>query len=152
MLIVINTDQMKKSYFEVLKYPVALWVVFQLVSFVAGYTNYVNITAEMLLSNGGVFMAILFGAWVGKRSSKAFNYLWVSILNGLMLGLIIGFVTLILLFILSSYSQNFIMYMSQYSAGSAEPFTISTAIVLWVQMIMFSVVSAALAYEFSSKN
>jgi hypothetical protein len=143
---------MKKSYFDVLKYPIALWIVFQLVAFVAGYTDYVNITAEMLLSNGAIFMAVLFGAWVGKRSSKAFNYLWVSMLNGLMISVIVGFVTLLLLFVLSTYSQNFISYMTQYSGGSPGPFTINTAIVLWVQMVMFSVVSAALAFEFSSKN
>jgi hypothetical protein len=143
---------MKKSYLEVIKYPLALWLAFQAVAFVFGFTNYMNLSIELLLSEGTIFMAILFGVWVGRRSSKAFKYLWVSMLNALMLSIIVGFVTLLFVYLLSVYSQGFISYMSQYGPSSSlTTIALDISVVAWIQMVFFAIVSAALAYEFSSK-
>ncbi len=140
----------QKSYYEILKYPIATWIIFDIISFIAGFTNYVDISTQMLLGNGSIFIAMLFGIWVGKRASKAFNKLWVSMLSAVILLIIMGFVGVIASTGLSVWSQSFQVYTGQTGISSSSP-VLNAAITIWFITAMVAIVGAALAHEFSGR-
>ncbi len=143
----------KKSYLDIIKYPLIVWLVFEVIAFVAGFTSYLSISTQIMLGTNTLFLAILFGIWVGRRSAKAFDYLWVSMIAALMLTLIVGFVNVVLSYALGAYSQSFISYVSGGgSAAGVGALILSVAITTWVQMGMLAIVGAAIAYEFYSKK
>jgi hypothetical protein len=143
----------KKSYIEIIKYPLVTWLVFYIVAFIFGFTNYVGVSTEVMFGNATLFLALLFGLWVGKRSTKAFGYLWVSMLSAFMLVVIIGVIGVVLGLALASFSGSFMGYLSQYgSQGALLGIVLNATITTWVEMAMVAMVAAAATYEFSSKN
>ncbi len=141
----------KKSYFDVVKYPLGLWVLYEIVFLIVGFTGYAAITAQMMLGLGALVLAILFGVWTGKRASKAFsNYMWVSGLSAIMLVVVVGVLGVIFTAILTSYSASFGAFVGL--AAPSLTALLSASITTWIEIAMVAIVSALLTYEFSTKS
>jgi hypothetical protein len=152
----------KKSFKRVLMLPLALWVFYELVAFVMGYTAMVNTSVELLLGDIPVFFAVIFGIWIGRRSYKVLgDYIKVAMINGLILSLVVGFVAIILTLLLANTSSAFAQtYGSIGSAAATSSYTqsisltsiLESAVSSWVKVILVTIVGAAMGFEFSSKK
>ena len=140
----------KKSFLDILEYPLAMWLVFLIASLIVGFTSFANLSIQVMLGTTALFLAILFGAWVGRRSAKAFDNVIVGALSALMLSVVVGFVMILFTFILVNYSSAFATQISAF--GSASSVALSAGITIWIEVIMIAMVSAAAAAEFSSRK
>ncbi len=142
----------KKSYFDIVKYPLGLWIIFDIVAFVLGFTSYVGVVAQIFLGSGSFFLALIFGAWVGRRTAKVFNQLWASALTAIMLIAVIGFVNILFGYGLSAWSTSFQTYMIQYGPqASLLSLVTGSLIAVWFQIGMIAIATAMTAAEFSTK-
>jgi hypothetical protein len=151
---------MKKSFKAVLALPVALWVLFQVVALVMGFTQTVSTSVEILFGDMPVFFAVLFGLWIGRRTFKAMgDYLYVAMLNGLIASLVVGFVAIMFILLLAYYSPSFIQSYGTISASSGAVgqslslmSVIGSGVGSWVKMVLVTIVSAALGLELFSRK
>jgi hypothetical protein len=144
----------EKSYGSILKYPLTMWVAFEIVLLAVGFTRAAAATGDMLFGTGVLFVALLFGTWVGRRSALAFpKYSWVSVLSAFMLILITGFVAVLFGYVLSTYSAPFNSMLAPGSSpGGNTNYILTSSVASWVEMGIIALIGAALAYEFTVKR
>ena len=141
----------EKSFGSILKYPLTLWVVFEIALLAIGFTPAAAATGDMLFGTGALLVGILFGAWVGRRSALAFpKYMWVSVLSAFMLILITGFISVLFGYVLSTYSVQFNSIVTPgTSPGSNTNYILMSSVTSWVEIGIMALVGAALAYDLS---
>lgn len=143
--------KMEMGFWDMIKYPLCLWAVIEIITLAFGFTQYVSSTIDIFVGTTALYLAILFGLWVGRRTAMAYkSVIWISLINGFIITIIIGFINLVFLLVLSYYSQNFI---TAVGAGSESLFSvvINAGVVTWIKMAVLAIVSAGVAHEFSRK-
>lgn len=144
----------QKSFLDILKYPMTMWFVFLLVAFLFGFTQYSSMSVQILIGNGAILLALIFGLWIGRRSAKAFEYIGVGITSALMLTVVIGFITTLFASLLSVVSQQFASSIAPLTTQSAvvQSIAIAGGITVWIEIVMIGTAAAAVAAEFTTRK
>lgn len=149
----------KNAFKEVLALPALLWLGFVIVALIIGFTQEVNTSVDLLIGNTPVFFALLFGIWIGRRSFKHMGEnLNLALINGLMLSIMIGALSVICILLLANSSASFAQAYgalgspSQYTQSISLVSILESGVSSWVTIVLVTVVAAAMGFEFSSKK
>lgn len=137
---------MYKSYWDVLKYPMSIWILYLIIFSLLAFVGASNFSFSFLIGTGAFILALVFGFWTGIRTSMRSYGMSEAMLNGFILGITVGFVSFILELGIAALSHSFvgitgsIISMLQISIGS------------WVIITMLTVLASAVGAEFKIKR
>ncbi len=140
--------------------PLALWLAYMAVALIMGFTQLVNTSVELLLGDIPIFFAVIFGIWVGRRTFKVMgDYMKVALINGFILSLAIGAISIIFILVLAQSSAAFAQSYgqlgaapSQYSQSVSLTTILESGIASWIKIVLVTIAAAAMGFEFSSKK
>lgn len=139
------------KYKNVVIYPLTLWLIIYIISFLFGYTEYPDLTQQAMLNDASPFiMAIAFGFWIGSESrNSGFNF-HQTMANTLIVSFVVGAVAVLLTVVLINTSPVFLTYATQFyaKANTVTAPIINLVVSTWGGNIFTAVPAAAAAYSF----
>jgi len=140
-----------KAYLNALLVPFVLWFVFYVVAFLFGYTEYPDVTQQMMLNNASpYFVALAFGLWIGAESYNNGFRVGGAAVNALIASFVVGVFCVLFTIVLINTSQIFLAYAaSLYSkAYTVNQPILNLAISTWVGNIFTAIPAAAATCAF----
>ncbi|MFI5412921.1 MAG: hypothetical protein ACHQX1_03445, partial [Candidatus Micrarchaeales archaeon] len=98
-------------------YPFSLWFFFKVVALIFGFSDYPDVSHEMLLDDTAPFLPMLFGFWIGAASYG--SGLLAALRNTIVVVFLIGGIATIFLLFLINNSPDFVTYASSIYANAA---------------------------------
>jgi hypothetical protein len=141
------------KYNRAIIYPLALWLVFELIAFGFGFTPYPNITKACLLSDTSpLFLSIMFGLWIGGESTDAFNKASAA-RNAIIVAFVIGMVINLLMLSLISNSPVFLTYVTSVYTNNLSVQTpiLNLSLSTWIGNIFVTSIAALAGFTLVSK-
>ncbi len=126
-----------------IKDPFSMWLLYIVIFAFMAFIGATTIAYYFLIGSGSIILSLLFGFWSGMKSYK--SKLHVAIFNGFVLGLAIGFITLLLIVGISALSKAFLSLIATSVAG-----TLPIGIGAWSFITMLSALGSALGSEFKA--
>jgi hypothetical protein len=137
---------MYKSYWDVLKYPMSIWILYIIIFSLLAFVGASNFSYSFLMGTGAFILAFVFGFWTGIRTSMHSYSMSEAMLNGFILGITVGFISFIFELGIAVLSYSFVGITG--STISLLPISISS----WVIITMLAVLASAVGAEFKIKR
>jgi len=144
-----HSDARQKGFFEIIKKPLLLWLGFYIIFLIGGLIDLPQLSAMFLYGNYVMFLALLFGLWLGRNASRISKYFSVALTSSFTASFIIGIIGFAFIAGLNAYSSSFA------AAVFGAPAALSITLLLqyfassWIEMILTTMLAAAVGFEFS---
>ncbi|MGB9732296.1 MAG: hypothetical protein ACP5P2_01505 [Candidatus Micrarchaeia archaeon] len=129
---------------QAIGHPFSMWVLYLLIFSFIAIIGAPEIAYLFFVGSGSIVLALSFGFWTGLKSSKLFQKpLAPAILNGFILGISIGFISLLLELGVALLSPGFMSTMAPNIVGML-PISLGS----WAILTMLSSLGSAIGSEF----
>ncbi|MGC8649248.1 MAG: hypothetical protein ACP5UN_03475 [Candidatus Micrarchaeia archaeon] len=146
-----STMHAKRSsgFFGIIKTPLLLWLGFYIVFLIAGIINLPGLPAMLLFSNYIMFFGLLFGLWLGRNASRNSNHFSLALTSSFTTAFIIGIIGFVFVAGLNAYSSSFAATVFGAPAALSITLLLQYFTSSWIEIILTTMLAAAVGFEFS---